>query len=137
MDNFILLTKYNDTCNYIKYLQNNAYIIFSNEWDNNNINILSIFLTKSNLKYYIKIKDKYHGILKECHIVKRNTNKYNSIIIYKYILEIHDIHILEFLSMIYQNNIKPINTNNDMLYNDYIKLYNNQNSLIKKNKIFI
>jgi hypothetical protein len=133
MDKFIIIENYNIVNKYIKYLEQNAYILFNinNNLNSNSKNILTIFINEENFDYFTKIKLKYNGNIKKCLLTKNN-------ILYTYLLEIYDIHILEYLSIIYQNNI-DLKINN-YLYNDYIRLYNNQSksyNLKKNNKIFI
>lgn len=133
MDKFIIIENYICVNKYIKYLEQNAYIIFNvnNNINNNSKTILTIFINDENYDYFNNIKNKYNGTIKKCLLTKNNN-------LYTFLLEIYDINILEYLSTIYQNHIN-LEINN-YLYNDYIKLYNNQLKLYnleKNNKIFI
>jgi len=130
MDQYIIINDYIMINNQIKYLEENAYIIFSEENYFKSGNILTILFTEENKDYLNILKNKYNGIIKNCLI---NNND----ILYSYILEIYDVYILEFLSKIYNNKINE-NIQNK-LYIDFIKLYKNQYNLIntKKNEIFI
>ncbi len=125
MDNFVIIENYNIHNKYIKYLEKYSYILFMQ-----NSSILTILFNEKNTDYCNYLKNTYNGKIKKCCI--NNNNQ-----LFTHILEIYDIYILEFLSSLYNNVILNKNNNNN-LYNDFIKLYNNQNLFIQnKNYIFI
>lgn len=130
MDQYIIINDYIMISNKIKYLEENAYIIFSEENYLKSGNVLTILFTEDKKEYLNYLKNKYNGNIKNCLINNNN-------ILYSYILEIYDIYILEYLSEIYNNKINEKIENK--LYNDFIKLYKNQSKLmnIQKNEIFI
>ena len=129
MDNFLMIENYNIHNKYIKYIEEYSYILFIKD-----SSILTIFFNEKNKDYCNYLKNKYSGKIKHCCI--NNNNQ-----LFTYILEIYDIYILEFLSTIYNNIIyykKDYKKIDNKLYNDFIKLYNNQSIFIKnKNYIFI
>ncbi len=130
MDNFVIIENYNIHNKYIKYLEKYSYILFMQ-----NSSILTILFNEKNTDYCNYLKNTYNGKIKKCCI--NNNNQ-----LFTHILEIYDIYILEFLSSLYNNVILNKNNNNNKinnnLYNDFIKLYNNQNLFIQnKNYIFI
>lgn len=125
MDNFLIIENYNINNKYIKYIEEYSYILFIKE-----SSILTIFFNDKNQEYCQYLKNKYNGKIKKCSM--KNKQK-----LFNIILEIYDIHILEFLSTLYNNNLfnKKIDNN---LYNDFIKLYHNQDIFINNKKyIFI
>jgi hypothetical protein len=125
MDNFIIIENYNIHNKYIKYLEEYSYILFIQ-----NSSILTIFFNEKNNNYCNYLKNTYNGKIKKCYV--NNNNQ-----LFTHILEIYDIYILEFLSSLYNNVIVYKKTNNkkieNKLYNDFIKLYNNQDLFIKNN----
>lgn len=126
MDKYIILNNYIENYDQIKYLEENSYILLNNGIDNNIT--LTIFLTNENMKYYIKIKKKYNGIFKKCHV--KNINR-----AYNYTLELYNNYILELLCNIYENNICLIK--GSILYNDYVLLYKNLTTFINLEEVFI
>lgn len=125
MDNFLIIENYNINNKYIKYIEEYSYILFIKD-----SSILTIFFNDKNQDYCNYLKNKYNGKIKKCSI--KNKHK-----LFNIILEIYDIQILEFLSTLYNNNLfnKKIDNN---LYNDFIKLYHNQDIFINnENCIFI
>ncbi len=130
MDNFIIIENYNIHNKYIKYLEEYSYILFIQK-----SSILTIFFNEKNNNYCNYLKNTYNGKIKKCCLINNNQ-------LFNYILEIYDIYILEFLSSLYNNVIVYKKNNNkqieNQLYNDFIKLYNNQDLFIKNNDyIFI
>lgn len=111
MENHLIIENYIDNKIIIKYIENNSYILLNNK-------ILTIFFNDDNLAYFAQIQNKYKGIIKGCCLQKNN-------ILYTYILEIHDVYILEYLSNIYNNTLNK-DSNISGLYKDYIKFYYNQ-----------
>ncbi len=126
MDKYIILENYIQNYNEIKYLEKNASILL-NTCNNNNI-LLTLYLTKHNIKNYINIQKKYNGIFKKCYIKNKNRE-------YNYILILYNNYILQYLCNIYENNISLITEN--ILYNDYALLYANIINYINVDEIFI
>lgn len=125
MDNFLIIENYNINNKYIKYIEDYSYILFIKK-----SSILTIFFNEKNKEYCNYLKNEYNGKIKNCSM----KNKHE---LFNIILEIYDIQILEFLSTLYNNNLFNKKIDNK-LYNDFIKLYYNQNMFINsKNYIFI
>jgi hypothetical protein len=104
--------------NYINYIDNNSFIYYpdNNLYPDNQDVILIIYLTKDHLNLINYINEYYDIQYNECDVQYKSQ-------IYKYIVEIKNIHILEFLFDIFNNNL---NNKNNSLYNNFIYLYKNQ-----------
>lgn len=125
MDNYLIIENYNINNKYIKYIEEYSYILFIKD-----SLILTIFFNDKNQDYCNYLKNKYNGKIKKCYINNKNE-------LFNIILEIYDIQILEFLSTLYNNNLFNKKIDNK-LYNDFIKLYYNQDIFINnENYIFI
>ncbi len=121
MENTLILDNYLKNIEIIKYLEKNSFIVF-----NTNKVKYTILFHQKQYNYFMNVKEKFKGKLQICPV-----NNFMSLQ-YMYILEIYDYNILEYLSLIYENKIHKKKQISE-LYNDYVKLYNNQLSLIKNN----
>ena len=104
--------------NYINYINNNSFIYYpdNNIYPSSEDVILIIYFTKEHLNLINYINEYYKIQYNECDIQYQSQ-------IYQYIVEIKNIHILEFLFDIFNNNL---NNKNISLYNNFIYLYKNQ-----------
>lgn len=114
---------------YYSYIEDFSYILYPNDTIINNDDvILVIFFKKYHINYIKYLDTKYHISYNICNIQWNNET-------FDYIVEIKNIHILEFLFDIFKNNL---NNNLINLYSNYTKLYNNQFKYFSNlNSIFI
>jgi hypothetical protein len=105
--------------NYINYINNNSFIYYPDNtiYPYNEDVILIIYFTKEHLNLINYINEYYEIQYNKCDIQYQSQ-------IYQYVVEIKNIHILEFLFDIFNNNL---NNKNMSLYNNFIYLYKNQN----------
>lgn len=114
---------------YYNYIEQFSYILYPNDTIiNHNDVILVIFFKFQHINYIKYLNNKYKITYNICNIQSNNE-------IFDYIVEIKNIHILEFLFDIFNNNL---NKNLVNLYSSYNNLYKNQFKYFTNiNSIFI
>ncbi len=112
MNNILVLDNYFNNYKIIKFIENHSFIIFDK------IPKLNILFNFNQYNYFMNIQKCFKGKLNNCNLENMRQQKF------KFILEISDTYILEFLGIIYEKKIKKDIKYKSKLYNDYIILYN-------------
>lgn len=108
----LLLENYTKNYKIIKYIEKYYYISYHKEHIK-----LTIFFNLNTYTYFNKVKQNFKGKIFNCKI--ENNDK----IYFNYLLELYDTHILEYLGLLYENQINHKIINKSLLYNNYRCLY--------------
>lgn len=111
MNNCIILENYFHNYKLIKFIEHHSFISFDKTIK------LNILFNLKQYNYFINIKKHFKGNIKNCDLENNKHQKFT------FILELTDIYILEYLSLIYDKKINNLSNHTSELYNDYIKLY--------------